>query len=224
VLNIGDIYTQTGEVYRIDSALVWVYDTENRLIANYYHSGINSGTKVQYEYNPDGTLASEYEYDFRNSAWILVFTTNCTYDYDLQGFLIEKTVAYNDVDINHSSTEIHQYFNYCDGLPKYELVGDHARVTYEYTEGVECGTNWSGGTPTIVPNPADDLFTVSWPKMERGKAHISLHNTMGSEVSGYRINYRTDAVEMDVSILPPGVYFLQIVEGKQRFGKKVMVY
>jgi|GEM_PF-4800846 len=224
VMNIGNTYTQTGEVSRHDSALVWVYDTANRLIALYQQSDIGNGSKIVYEYNPDGTRASEREYDLNKSVWTLTYITNYSYDYDLQGFLIEKTLAYTDVDINHSYNEVHQYFNYCDGMPKYELVDDFARVTYEYTEGVECGTNWAGITPTIAPNPVDDFFTVNWPKMELGKTRISLHNTVGSEVNGYRINYRTEAVEVDVSSLPPGIYFLQILEGRNRFGEKVVVY
>lgn len=224
VVHVGLVDLFTGEVTHNDSMIVWVYDASDRLIERRLNSDGGIDSKTIYEYNADGTLSSESEYLQHDSVLTLAYYAIYTYDYDLQGFLVEKTESTYYPASNSAYTDVRRYNNYCDGLPKYEFVGDYARITYEYEEGVDCGTDWSGIEPAIAPNPTDGLFTVRWPKMERGKAHVSLHNATGGEVSGYRVNFRTDAVEMDVSSLPPGIYFLQITEGKQRFGKKVMVY
>ncbi|MCU0346384.1 MAG: T9SS type A sorting domain-containing protein [Saprospiraceae bacterium] len=223
VLNTGEINEQTGEVWRMDSAVVWVYDSDNRLIEQNLNNSLGLASRILYEYNLDGTLAAERNYVVYDSVLTLTFFSVLTYQYDNQSFLVGKSIVNTYTASNYTFTEDYSYFNHCDGLPKYEFLGDYGRITYVYTEGVECGLDWTGVVPTIAPNPADDLLTVRWPKMERGLAAVWLFNATGSVVSDYDINCRTDAFELDVSRLPAGIYFLRIEEGKQRFGEKLVV-
>jgi hypothetical protein len=59
--------------------------------------------------------------------------------------------------------------------------------------------------------------------MAKGNVNVRLFTTLGSKAAGYSVNYRTYDAEMDVSQLPIGMYFLQMLDGKLKFGRKVLV-
>lgn len=80
----------------------------------------------------------------------------------------------------------------------------------------------TSGLIRIYPNPAFDKLTVETEKMS-GLLEFKITDIMGSEVLK-RVSIPSGTVEMDVSGLDNGCYFLTIHNGQTVISRKVMIY
>jgi hypothetical protein len=63
----------------------------------------------------------------------------------------------------------------------------------------------------IFPNPVNDKFTIQKTEVTNGTAaEISIYNVMGEEVLKQESRDKNQEVIVDVSMLPPGIYFLEM--------------
>jgi trimeric autotransporter adhesin len=77
---------------------------------------------------------------------------------------------------------------------------------------VEQSGNSASGSVSIFPNPASDFITVE--NAEGSVLHVNIENVMGCDVgSGYR-GPASGKIDLDLSKLPSGTYFLQIETSK----------
>ncbi len=183
-------------------------------------------SRVVLTYHADGSQATSQYFNVDSlGAWELSYEDSIGYDfeYDNDGFLVRKKKTFFFLSNGFSSFQDYRYFNYCDGLPRQEILNDQSRTTFEYEEGIDCGIDQFFPAPEIAPNPASDRISINYPPMAKGKTTVRLFSALGSEAVGYAVNYRTYDVEVDVSRLPNGTYFLQMLDGKRKFGKKILV-
>jgi hypothetical protein len=218
-----DIFSQN--YYRLDSAVVYQYNPTRQLTSVTYSDADRPYSVVQYTYHPDGQIATTSIYNASDTGWELFRSDSVGYEYmyDDQGFLVRKNTNYYDLISTLSYGQESIYLNYCDGLPHVELWNSNIRTTFEYTEGVDCQNPNLLFAPTVSPNPADDYIRIDYTGLERGKTYASLHNAHGAEVVGYKVWYRTDTIELDVSQVAKGIYFLRIADGKKLFGRKIVI-
>ncbi len=219
----GEWIAQLGSFYREDSATVWRYDDDGKLL-ELVHKG---SSRILYTYHPDGARATSESYLADSTGiWQLWSRDSVGYDYeyDNNDFVVRKKENYFYHFNSFSYSLDRHYYNFCDGLPRVEIINDQSRTTYEYSEAIDCDIERFFVEPEIGPNPASSLLYIHYPPMEKGKTIVRLFNAAGSEAVGYSVNYRAYDVEVDVSQLPIGMYFLQMLDGKRKFGQKVMVF
>ena len=199
---------------------------EGKITERIYYENGGYQSRVVLTYHDDGSQASsQYLVPDSLGGWKLEYKDSIGYDreYDTNGFLVGMKNTYYILSSGFSSTSDFRYTNFCDGLPRYEIINDQGRTTYEYSEGIDCGIDKFFQEPEINPNPANDRLTIKYPPLAKGKTTVRLFNALGSEAIGYTVNYRTYDVEVEVSRLPIGMYFLQMVDGKRKFGRKVSI-
>jgi len=76
----------------------------------------------------------------------------------------------------------------------------------------------------LYPNPTDGLLTVSLPLVYSKDVHLEFLNTIGQSVLSLDPRSSSSEIEVDLSILPAGLYQCLItIEGKSTVMKKVVV-
>lgn len=87
---------------------------------------------------------------------------------------------------------------------------------YEFYGGDSC--NRSTGYPSIsvnqtiniFPNPATNFLNINFNGLQSGLATLSIMNILGTEFLSCEKNIGNDVTQVDVSSLPPGMYFLTL--------------
>lgn len=221
----GSWNPSTGEFHRIDSAVVYQYNPLGQLTSITRKDTNGPYSMLQYTYHPEGNTATTTLYHADSTGWLLFYSDSMGYEYkfDDQGFLVRKKTSYINLVSTQGYSQESIYLNYCDGLPHVELWNGNLRTTFEYTEGVDCQNPDLLFAPVVAPNPADDYIRIDYTGLERGKTYVSLHNAQGAETVGYKVWYRTDTIELDVSQVAKGIYFLRIADGKKLYGRKIVI-
>lgn len=85
--------------------------------------------------------------------------------------------------------------------------------------------NFTAADFTLSPNPAQSQVFIDLKRLKGEKVTLQLQNQFGQIVRTQQVEKVTDLPEkMDVSIIPNGLYFLQIqVKGRRTMGKKILV-
>lgn len=71
----------------------------------------------------------------------------------------------------------------------------------------------------VYPNPAGNSVTVEWSK-EVQVQNLAVFDYLGREVLNKQLNNNTHSLQIDVSALPQGMYFLHIYTGDHVLTKK----
>jgi hypothetical protein len=76
----------------------------------------------------------------------------------------------------------------------------------------------------VFPNPAADIITVSYPDVTHtGQREIVLFNSLGMEVKKVRLMKGDEETRLDISELPPGIYFVIMTDNGRRIGQEKAV-
>ncbi|ARS35297.1 DUF7619 domain-containing protein [Pontibacter actiniarum] len=74
----------------------------------------------------------------------------------------------------------------------------------------------------VYPNPAEDAIHVAWPAAHQPQTAYQLLNAKGQQVQ--QLHVRSGTVhQIDVSALPPGLYFLKAVKANKTFARKIII-
>lgn len=109
-------------------------------------------------------------------------------------------------------------------------------VTYTYTDGNTCSNSatgtinvenctsiseFSNNEMVVYPNPASDVITISFGKVDASLVEISMFDLSGRLVSNEVLNLNGSTVEVSVNQLPAGVYTLKVKAGSDVFITKI---
>ena len=79
------------------------------------------------------------------------------------------------------------------------------------------------GEIQIYPNPTDGYFDLQFKGMKAGNYTIALSNTLGQKINEQRKNISgTSDVSIDVTTLPPGIYFIRVTSGSHQWMKRLV--
>ena len=73
----------------------------------------------------------------------------------------------------------------------------------------------------IYPNPAASYVTISLPSNYSGKTEVSITNVLGEVFSGALIAHN-GKIELDVSDLSAGMYFINVTVGDRKYVQRVI--
>jgi hypothetical protein len=217
---------QPGVFVKTDNYGVSKLNEEGDVIEHTNYFDGNPQSRVINTYHDDGSKASSQYFNIDSlGGWELFYHDSVGYEneFDNDGFLVRQQKTFYYLSNGFSTAQDYRFINYCDGLPRHETLNDQSRTTYEYEAGIDCDIDPFFPQPTVAPNPANDCIGISYPPLAKGNVTVWLFNALGSEAVGYTVNYRTYDVEVDVSRLPIGIYFLQMVDGKRKFGEKILI-
>lgn len=109
-------------------------------------------------------------------------------------------------------------------------------ITYTYTDGNSCSNSatgditvenctsiseYSSNEMVVYPNPASDVITISFGKVDASQVEITLFDLSGRLVSNEVLNLNGSSVEVSVNQLPAGVYTLKVKAGTDVFFTKI---
>lgn len=109
-------------------------------------------------------------------------------------------------------------------------------ITYTYIDGNTCSNSatgtinvenctsiseFSSNQMVVYPNPASDVITISFGKVEASQVEISMFDLSGRLVSNEVLNLNGSSVEVSVNQLPAGVYTLKVKAGSDVFISKI---
>lgn len=97
----------------------------------------------------------------------------------------------------------------------YRLMINGINGNYKYSPIVSIYTSDKNTSPVVFPNPSKDLITVSG---INNNDFIRIHNVEG--VTVYDQIAQSQSKVINISKLPPGTYFLQIVSNKNTYQSK----
>jgi len=92
------------------------------------------------------------------------------------------------------------------------------------TGGFSASTIFRNDGPTAVaevkkendlrayPNPASDILNIQLEKYTKDAIDITLYNVLGEKVICNQVKYHSLSVSIDVSLLPPAIYFYKVTE------------
>src|SRR5690606_12002553 len=153
-------------------------------------------------------------------------TTNIQGDFTLT-WMYPNTATYvsgggntNDITVTWGSAAgnvILMSSNACGSASRVQAVAlDNCRLGEE---------NNQASAFSVYPNPADNFITIEWNATEQGTTHIVLTDITGKMVKENNIHNTTgiNAVTMDVSMLPKGVYLLSAINNKGTVNKRVVI-
>ena len=72
---------------------------------------------------------------------------------------------------------------------------------------------------SVFPNPASDLINITLPSF-KGRSYISVANSSGQQLNDMFVTGNETAVQMDISMLPSGIYFVHVTQDEQTYVKK----
>ena len=70
---------------------------------------------------------------------------------------------------------------------------------------------------TINPNPTNKKISISLPKDQISELEVRVFDVLGKEVSIIHISHSTFPLDLDVSSLPPGIYYLRAGNQMEKF-------
>jgi hypothetical protein len=80
---------------------------------------------------------------------------------------------------------------------------------------------------SLYPNPARDQLKIEFRSDNLTSPEIQIIDLTGKVVKKFdrKMNHEQDSfnVELDISTLQPGVYFVKVIQGDSLFSKKLMV-
>ncbi|HPE99482.1 MAG TPA: T9SS type A sorting domain-containing protein, partial [Bacteroidales bacterium] len=109
-------------------------------------------------------------------------------------------------------------------------------ITYTYTDANTCSNSatgtitvenctsiseYSSNEMVVYPNPASDVITISFGKVDASQVEITLFDLSGRLVSNEVLNLNGSSVEVSVNQLPAGVYTLKVKAGTDVFFTKI---
>ena len=75
----------------------------------------------------------------------------------------------------------------------------------------------------VFPNPADELFTISYEALKENLGSLYMYDVMGKEVHRQYLSPWSNTQHIDVSKLPPGVYGVRVFINGKTESTKVIV-
>ncbi len=156
-----------------------------------------------------------------------------------------NSINYKTVSFTNTSTNAESYFwDFGDGIQMsqespqhiYEYSGDYLvkLIAINSVCGNDTTEQWisfniageddifQSNKIEIFPNPANEKLYIELPQTAKGTAKIHVYNTQGQQVLNLNIDNVTysDLVRIDISDIPGGTYFIQIICDNKIYQKK----
>jgi hypothetical protein len=75
----------------------------------------------------------------------------------------------------------------------------------------------------IYPNPTSEILNINFLQTQRRNTEVVITNLLGEQVKEARNKSQEERVEMDVSNLPNGIYFVSVKTTEGIFTKKIII-
>lgn len=133
-----------------------------------------------------------------------------------KGEAVEKETIFDFEYDYYCDGAIRERRTFVDGLP-------NERDRYAYLYPADCALDNSRAL-VFYPNPTSGLICLESQLAETGRANLVVINSMGQKVNEVDIRFLAGIVEVDLSWLPDGIYFIWIFEeeGKRKEVVKVL--
>ncbi len=212
----------------VDSAF---YDNKGRLIAA---KSTIDWTNHRWDYDDRGRLILEHS-ELVGFDIPLLSTDSTIYREDHKGKLTLKEVFHSghvpagfEWYILISNKTTHHYSYYCDGNIK-SIRSDNLddldlnRSFYEYENAPKCYfPNWQPNFE-YFPNPANNQVSIHTQSWEFSETKVKILDVLGRIHIKKPIDYQTTRFDLDVSILPEGLYYLSLDNGEEIVTKPIMI-
>ncbi len=127
------------------------------------------------------------------------------------------------------------------GLPDSSVINNQAFIYFDYNPAIETNIVYNTlvdrlpakavlavedalgeATPIVFPNPAADKLNISWPAGSSPYTLYSLSNSRGQLV--LQAKFKSGSVhQLDVRMLPAGLYFLRTTRQEGTFVRKILI-
>ena len=155
-------------------------------------------------YNPDGTPMG--------GTFVVA---EDVHPYDLQGLLQKRSVSANDTEILFTWSDTRRQ-------KSYDVYGEVNTWAYA---GISNRKKIATESPvSVYPNPYTTRFSVRFNLNKQGKVDISVYDIAGKLVKKSVKTYTSGlhTVNMDISKIPQGVYFVRVNTGNNTFTRKLI--
>ncbi|MCL1934218.1 MAG: T9SS type A sorting domain-containing protein [Candidatus Azobacteroides sp.] len=210
---------QTARIYDSDNNVL------NELRQNWENdSWVNSG-QIARTYDSDNNLLVELQQNWRNNSWENSIRYLMTYDENGNGTLAECWWWVNDSwqpssNIIFSYPTLWLYYNNMQsvfvGSGCDRMTASYVKVS-DFSTGVEPLATPESNAISVYPNPTTGELRIK--NYESGIKDIQIFDLIGNKLP-LRMETGRDAV--DISHLPPGMYFVQIITDKGVVTKKIV--
>ncbi len=138
-------------------------------------------------------------------------------------YLVQDVVSLKDSDFGTSY--YYYFYDWKISVKPKVCTGDRVPVTV-FVEPNAVGEALPFGQITVQPNPSDGHFNLTLEPVKSGPAALSIHDLTGREI--YRDSFEMSAGtkqnrEIELAIIPSGLYLLKITSGEQTVGMKLIV-
>jgi Secretion system C-terminal sorting domain len=219
-INKGYFLNDVNEWQIFESAVTLRYNEQGWLLENLDSFTDIGPEKWNYSYYENGEIKTRRQFNASMTGWELVAWDSFIYGYDdngmktqMIGFLFDEPFGLIEADTT--------YFTYYCDYQLHTVTNLYQRTIYEYFEGANCPELQAPIELTLSPTLVSGTgLKVSSSSLTTAEGLLRIYNSTGQLVVSQKIGYRTDNKELDVSLLPNGVYFLNLTVGReQKTGK-----
>jgi hypothetical protein len=73
----------------------------------------------------------------------------------------------------------------------------------------------------VYPNPSSGIFQLNFDNMQLAKEELEIYNVSGEKV--YTVANIKQQMQIDLSALPTGIYFVKVYDGTKIYNQKIVV-
>ena len=194
-------------------------------------SNENSDTVMRYitTYNSNGYISNVLEERYKDGFWET--DDEAIYEYD-------NTQRLLSMNYNNYNRETQEFYNNFKLLFEYndnesiitsnmyywkDEIWHNTQKTYYYYTRIptsidDVSTNVSKFD--IFPNPASDKIYLNYTIQNNASTNISLYNSLGIKIMDFKPNNLNSNLEIDISNLPSGIYFINLRTGSETITKQ----
>jgi hypothetical protein len=82
---------------------------------------------------------------------------------------------------------------------------------------------WCGNYYTISPNPATDNITIDGQKQKKNIKEVQIIDKTGQVRKTAKFGNNVQRVNLNISDLTPGIYYIKIFDGKEWRSKPIVI-
>ena len=198
----------------------YTYDTENNLINQLTKTWQNgnwvNSSRINYTYDSKNNLLS-YLRENWNNTWINDLQKLWTYDENDNCTLVEN-FSFSDGRRHPMDIPMYLYYNNMQSSLYYNAY--KVTATYkEVTKPITAIEDFALPTISIYPNPTTGKLKIENGELKKG--NVELYDIYGKKHVS-QLTFHNSLIEIDISHLTAGVYFVQIITEKGVITKKIV--
>ncbi len=196
-----------------------------------YFSSSGSFNHSWFQYDHKDRLILEY-ISYKAFDYEGIWKDSLVYFEDENGKLFKKERHVFDHIFQHGDPVISKtttfYTYYCDGRLKSifeEKLSNLIlrRSIYDYSTGADCKAPDGAHDFEVFPNPANSQITLKTDSWEFSNMAIQIFDILGRKQFNQTIEHQTTRLNLDISNLDEGLYFLRLDNGEDRIAKPLII-